>query len=110
MPQYKKVQYGLKQYGRYLVETENPNLQGHWQFMRSRFGVRRAGKIFWLYQHTAQTVQGKTEKLRIGTNFGEWVVEERLSLKGQKTLVRLSSNLQKEPIESHAQQWKGKTT
>ena len=110
MPQYKKFQYGLKQYGRYLVKTENPSLQGHWRFVRSRFGVRRNGTTFWLYQHTAQSVAGKTQKLRIGTNLGEWIIEEKISLKGQKTAVRLSSNLQKDPIEAHAQQWKGRTT
>ena len=110
MPQYERYQYGRKQYGVFQTtpgENVPDGIGRHWKFIRSRFGVRRNGIVFWLYQHTPVSINGKTRRLRIGTNTGEWVREEQVAMKGKHPAIRLSSNINKVAIQSGRLELKG---
>lgn len=100
MPQYKRIQYGLKQYGLFQPAGNNPEIVGRWQFVRSRFGYRRDGATFWLYLHTAVALPGKITRFRLSASTGDTIYEESRDLPGAYRRVRLSSNLNPKPIES----------
>lgn len=103
MPQYKNVQYGLRQYG--LFQTGGTTGPGdgtktRWRFIKSRFGAVRKGHTFWLYTHNPATIQGTVTKLRIKTNQGSWLQEETVQVTGKPLTVRLSSNVSLQKIVS----------
>ena len=110
MPQYKQTQYGLKQYGIFQSGGVTPEIKGHWQFVRSRFGLRRNGRTFWLYQHTPVSIQGKVTRLRIQTNQGETLYQKNWQVDGVPKHLRLRANNQSEAIESIALTMKGAET
>lgn len=103
MPQYKDVQYGLRQYG--LFQTGGTTGPGsgtktRWHFIKSRFGAVRKGHTFWLYTHNPATIQGTVSKLRIKSNQGDWLQEETLQIAGKAFKVRLSSNASSASVTS----------
>ena len=100
MPQYKNVQYGLKQYGVFQTTTPGSESKTRWQFIRSRFGAVRKGNTFWLYTHRPATLKGAVTKLRIKTNTSNWIQEETVRVPGKAVRVRLSSNASSQPLTS----------
>lgn len=100
MPQYKNVQYGLKQYGVFQTTTPGGGSNTRWQFIRSRFGAVRKGHTFWLYTHRPATLTGAVTKLRIKTNTSGWIQEETIHVPGKAIRVRLSSNTSNQPLTS----------
>lgn len=100
MPQYKHIQYGLKQYGLFRPEGPGQNTKTRWEFIRSRFGAIRKGHTFWLYTHKPATIKGNISKIRIKTNQGTWMQEEAVTVKGKPIKVRLSSNVSPQKITS----------
>ena len=93
MPQYKKIQYGLKQYGLF-IPTTGSGRGSRFQFIKARFGIVKRGKTYWLYQHPSVTVKGVTSKLRLTTNKGERITEEQMELPGRHPLLRIKANKQ----------------
>lgn len=99
MPQYRLTQYGLGQYGYHQTGPGGESGQHtKWRFIRSRFGIRRDGKTFWLYQHQPVTFMGEARKLRLKTNLGETIQQEQFTIQGGYPKIRLTSNLSTEPI------------
>lgn len=90
MPQYKRTKYGLKQYGTFLP-IDKPEGSKRYRFIRARFGIRKKDGVFWLYQHEAVTVNGSAGRLRLKTNTGETIQEELIQVKGEYSIVRLST-------------------
>ena len=91
MPQYNRTQYGLKQYGTF-IPVKQPESSARYQFVRARFGVRKKGKTFWLYQHRAVSVPGRPERLRLRTNTGDSILEDQITVPGRCQAVRIRTN------------------
>lgn len=93
MPQYKRIQYGRKQYGTY-ISIDQPEGTSRWQFIRSRFGIRKDGNTYWIYQHSAVEVKGKVEKLRLSTNLKEQLYMKQINVNHPYTKIRMKTNQQ----------------
>ena len=91
MPQYKRTQYGLKQYGTFIPTTD-PQQSGRWRFVRARFGVRQNGQTFWLYQHTPVQVNSRVKRIRLRDNTGDSLTETYVTRSGYASRVRLTAN------------------
>lgn len=106
MPQYRTHQYGLKQYGLFQSSTTPERINGKWRFIRSRFGIMREGQLFWMYVHTAVTLNGNPKHLRIQTNQGEILYAKKLFVKKQAESWRLRIPEREELLESRSIQFK----
>lgn len=91
MPQYNRIQYGLKQYGLFLPTTDVvPGFS--YQFVEARMAVQINGKRVWVYQHAPVDVPGEPQILRLKTNQGETLYERTIVLREKKQKMRLRSN------------------
>lgn len=97
MPQYKRKQYSLKQYGKYEEISSQHFYYGNGKMPRARISLKlNNGSFITIYQHRPIKLQEKHEKLRVRTNTGETNYIQSVIIKGNYP-VRIKSNLNKQP-------------
>lgn len=73
------------------------------EFLTARFGVRKKGKTFYLYQHEAIHFPGSPKRMRLLTSTGQVIYKDQQVLPGEAPLMRMRSNQSKDWIISNQQ-------
>lgn len=92
MPQYNRMQYGLKQYGLFLpIDDTTPGF--NFEFIEARMGAKVAGEMIWVYQHRPIEVLGETSAFRLRTSTGETLYEKSIQVRKNSPQMRMRSNV-----------------